>query len=164
VAIGGVTRKGGRSKSRGCDLDHFAGVVTAAMRVRGRIYLREAPNRSEQHSDTLSRVAEGILDRPRQRASVLEEKFRGLIGKDRASLELADWFRGVQLTALRQTATVQCLGMRNPLPFATVSRLSTERELPGDGFAPVLKEPLRSCSLATPELVPIQMIPDAETA
>lgn len=47
----------------------------------------------------------------------LEERFWGLFGKDQASIELAAWFKGIQTTALRQTHSVQCLGMRSPLPF-----------------------------------------------
>src|SRR5580704_14129994 len=46
-----------------------------------------------------------------------EQKFMGLFGKDAASKELAAWFKVLQQTALTQTAWMQCLGMRTPLPF-----------------------------------------------
>jgi hypothetical protein len=49
-----------------------------------------------------------------------EQKFLKLFGKDAESLELAEWFKGMHATALKQTATVQCLGMRNPLPFDSI--------------------------------------------
>jgi hypothetical protein len=48
------------------------------------------------------------------------QKFLKLFGKDNESVQLANWFRHLQATALKQTATVQCLGMRNPLPFDTI--------------------------------------------
>src|SRR5258706_16363272 len=47
----------------------------------------------------------------------LEQKFRGLVGQDEQSRALADWFKNIQATALKQTESVQCLGMRNALPF-----------------------------------------------
>jgi len=46
-----------------------------------------------------------------------EQKFLKLFGKDYESVQLATWFKGLQETALTQTATVHCLGMRKPLPF-----------------------------------------------
>jgi hypothetical protein len=46
-----------------------------------------------------------------------EQKFLKLFGKDSESKELANWFKGLQQTALSQTAWVPCLGMRSPLPF-----------------------------------------------
>lgn len=46
-----------------------------------------------------------------------EQKFLTLFGKDSESLQLASWFKGLQETALTQTATVHCVGMRNPLAF-----------------------------------------------
>lgn len=49
-----------------------------------------------------------------------EQKFLKLFGKDYASVELAGWFKGIQDTALTQTASVHCVGMRNPLPFSNV--------------------------------------------
>jgi hypothetical protein len=48
------------------------------------------------------------------------QKFLKLFGKDAESAELAEWFKGLQSTALKQTASVQCLGMRNPLPFDSI--------------------------------------------
>jgi len=50
----------------------------------------------------------------------LEQKFLRLFGQDRESKELANWFKGLQQTALAQTASVHCLGMRNPLPFDSI--------------------------------------------
>jgi hypothetical protein len=49
-----------------------------------------------------------------------EQKFLKLFGRDYASIQLKRWFKGLQETALTQTATVHCLGMRNPLPFESV--------------------------------------------
>jgi hypothetical protein len=49
-----------------------------------------------------------------------EQKFLRLFGKDHESKELANWFKGLQQTALTQTASVYCLGMRNPLPFDSI--------------------------------------------
>ena len=49
-----------------------------------------------------------------------EQKFLRLFGKDRESVQLASWFKGLQQTALTQTSTVHCVGMRNPLPFDNI--------------------------------------------
>ena len=49
-----------------------------------------------------------------------EQKFLSLFGQDHESKELANWFRGLQETALAQTSTVHCLGMRSPLPFDSI--------------------------------------------
>jgi hypothetical protein len=49
-----------------------------------------------------------------------EQKFLRLFGKDRESKELASWFKGLQETALAQTANVYCLGMRTPVPFDSI--------------------------------------------
>ena len=49
-----------------------------------------------------------------------EQKFLRLFGKDSESKELANWFKGLQQTALTQTLSVHCLGMRNPLPFDSI--------------------------------------------
>jgi hypothetical protein len=49
-----------------------------------------------------------------------EEKFLELFGNDDESAELTEWFERLQTTALTQTASVQCLGMRKPLPFDNV--------------------------------------------
>ncbi|MGI9104159.1 MAG: NACHT domain-containing protein [Terriglobales bacterium] len=51
---------------------------------------------------------------------LLEQKFLGLFDKDDESIHLAEWFRFLQATALKQTASVQCVGMRNPLPFESI--------------------------------------------
>lgn len=48
------------------------------------------------------------------------QKFLKLFGKDDQSVELADWFRRLQETAMKQCATVHCLGMRTPLAFASI--------------------------------------------
>lgn len=50
----------------------------------------------------------------------LEQRFLKLFGQDAESKELAEWFRGLQTTALIQTASVQCLGMRDPVPFPKI--------------------------------------------
>jgi hypothetical protein len=50
----------------------------------------------------------------------LEERFLTLFDKDQASRELAEWFKGLQTSAIAQTQFVQCLGMRNPLPFDNI--------------------------------------------
>jgi hypothetical protein len=49
-----------------------------------------------------------------------EQKFLGLFGQDRESKELTNWFRQLQQTALTQTASVYCLGMRAPVPFDSI--------------------------------------------
>jgi hypothetical protein len=49
-----------------------------------------------------------------------EEKFLELFGKDNEGLGLAEWFKRLQATALTQTTSVQCLGMRTPLPFDSI--------------------------------------------
>ena len=49
--------------------------------------------------------------------SSAQEKFLRLFGDDGEGEKLAGWFQRLQDTALTQTASVQCLGMRNPLPF-----------------------------------------------
>src|SRR5438093_1507484 len=49
-----------------------------------------------------------------------EQKFLKLFGKDAETVQLAEWFKRLQATALTQTAAVQCLGMRNPLPFDSI--------------------------------------------
>jgi hypothetical protein len=52
--------------------------------------------------------------------SQAEEKFLKLFGNDNEGVEPAEWFKRLQDTALTQTASVQCLGMRNPLPFDSI--------------------------------------------
>jgi hypothetical protein len=49
-----------------------------------------------------------------------EEKFLKLFGNDNEGADLAEWFNRLQATALTQTASVQCLGMRTPLPFDSI--------------------------------------------
>lgn len=49
-----------------------------------------------------------------------EQKFLKLFGRDYENVELARWFKVLQQTALTQTATVYCLGMRTPLAFDSV--------------------------------------------
>ncbi len=49
-----------------------------------------------------------------------EQKLLKLFGKDDESVQLAEWFKRLQATALTQTAAVRCLGMRNPLPFDSI--------------------------------------------
>ena len=49
-----------------------------------------------------------------------EAKFLELFGSDNEVAELAEWFKRLQDTALTQTACVQCLGMRRPLPFDSI--------------------------------------------
>lgn len=50
----------------------------------------------------------------------LEQRFLKLFGKDAENTELAEWFTGLQKSALIQTAHVQCLGMRDPVPFPDI--------------------------------------------
>lgn len=52
--------------------------------------------------------------------SLAEAKFRQLFGGDTEDVQLLEWFNRLQATALTQTASVQCLGMRNPLPFDSI--------------------------------------------
>jgi hypothetical protein len=49
-----------------------------------------------------------------------EAKFLELFGSDNEVAELAEWFNRLQDTAMTQTASVQCLGMRKPLPFDSI--------------------------------------------
>jgi hypothetical protein len=49
--------------------------------------------------------------------SKAEEKFRNLFSGENEGEQLADWFNRLQDTSLIQTTSVQCLGMRRPLPF-----------------------------------------------
>lgn len=49
-----------------------------------------------------------------------EAKFLELFGADNDVAELVEWFKRLQDTALTQTAYVQCLGMRKPLPFDSI--------------------------------------------
>ena len=46
----------------------------------------------------------------------VQQKFLKLFGKDSETVQLTSWFKGLQETALAQTASMHCLGMRNPLP------------------------------------------------
>jgi hypothetical protein len=64
------------------------------------------------------------------------QKFLKLVGKDRESVELAGWFKGIQDTALTQTASVHCVGMRTPLPFASVYQPTRLLVGPDDGEVP----------------------------
>jgi hypothetical protein len=50
----------------------------------------------------------------------LEQRFLKLFGKDAESTELAEWFKGLQATALTLASSVQCLGMNNPVPFPDI--------------------------------------------
>lgn len=62
------------------------------------------------------------------------QKLLGLFGKDGQSRELVAWFKELQETAIRQTSTVHCLGMRTPLAFSSIyqpTRLIVARD-PGD--------------------------------
>jgi hypothetical protein len=47
----------------------------------------------------------------------LEEKGKGLFGKDLASVEAVSWLNGLQSTALTVTSSVKCVGMHKPVPF-----------------------------------------------
>lgn len=49
--------------------------------------------------------------------SKAEEKFLNLFNAESEGDQLTDWFNRLQDTALMQTMSVQCLGMRRPLPF-----------------------------------------------
>jgi hypothetical protein len=61
-----------------------------------------------------------------------EQKFLRLFGKDGESKELANWFKGLQQTALSQTAFVHCLGMRKPLPFDSIYQANRILVCPDD--------------------------------
>jgi len=50
----------------------------------------------------------------------LEQRFLKLFDKDYDSVQMREWFKILQTTALAQTEFVQCLGMRNPLPFDAI--------------------------------------------
>jgi hypothetical protein len=60
------------------------------------------------------------IDVTRGALEYAEQKFLKLFGKDSESVELARWFRGLQQTALSQTAWVHCLGTLKPLPFESI--------------------------------------------
>jgi hypothetical protein len=55
----------------------------------------------------------------------LEEKAKGFLGKDFASLEAAAWLSGLQNTAVTQTRSVQCVGMHKPVPFDHIYQPTT---------------------------------------
>ena len=55
----------------------------------------------------------------------LEEKAKGWLGKDFASLEGASWLNGLQSTALTQTSSVKCVGMHKPVPFEDIYQPTT---------------------------------------
>jgi hypothetical protein len=46
-----------------------------------------------------------------------EQRMWEFFGKDPASLELAKWFKELQATAFELASSVQCVGMREPVPF-----------------------------------------------
>jgi len=50
----------------------------------------------------------------------LNQKFWKLFGKDEASKQFVEWFQRLQKTSLAQTLSVQCVGMRTPLPFDNI--------------------------------------------
>jgi len=50
----------------------------------------------------------------------LEQRFREMIGKDAASLEVAARFNSLQKTAMVQATHVYCVGMHSPLPFDSI--------------------------------------------
>lgn len=50
----------------------------------------------------------------------LEQRFLKLFGKDADTTEQKEWFNKLQRSALIQTAHVQCLGMRDPMPFPDI--------------------------------------------
>src|SRR5437867_3040393 len=49
-----------------------------------------------------------------------EQRMWEILGKDPSSRELADWFKSLQATAVTQAAVVQCVGMRQPVPFEKI--------------------------------------------
>jgi hypothetical protein len=50
----------------------------------------------------------------------MEQRFLKLFDKDYDSVQLRYWFKDLQTTALMQTASIQCLGMRDPVPFPDI--------------------------------------------
>jgi hypothetical protein len=64
----------------------------------------------------------------------LEEKFLKIIGKDAATLEEQQWLRSLHLTALNLTKSVQCIGMKEPIPFERIYQHTRFRD-------PSLKRP-----------------------
>jgi hypothetical protein len=50
----------------------------------------------------------------------VSEKFLGLIGKDYETVELKEWFSDLQKTAIIEASSVQCMGMRHPLPLSEI--------------------------------------------
>jgi len=50
----------------------------------------------------------------------LEQRFLKLFHKDYDSVQLRDWFKDLSKTALLQTTSIQCLGMRDPVPFPDI--------------------------------------------
>lgn len=55
----------------------------------------------------------------------LEEKAKGLFGKDFATQEAVSWLTGLQNTALTHTRAVQCVGMHKPVPFDDIYQPTT---------------------------------------
>jgi hypothetical protein len=47
----------------------------------------------------------------------LEQRCLKLFGKDFDNLQLREWVKSLHMTALAQTAFIQCPGMRDPVPF-----------------------------------------------
>jgi hypothetical protein len=50
----------------------------------------------------------------------MEQRFLKLFGKSAEDAELKEWFSKLQRSASIQTAQVQCLGMRDPVPFPDI--------------------------------------------
>jgi len=49
-----------------------------------------------------------------------EQRMWEILGKDPATRELGEWFRSLQATALKLASEVQCVGMRQPVPFEKI--------------------------------------------
>ena len=67
-----------------------------------------------------SMPGEGISIEVGSALPYLEDRLRALIGKDVATIELSSWFNTLQSTALALTSSVQCVGMRAPVPFEKI--------------------------------------------
>ena len=88
--------------------------------------------RHHDEYDSKGRQSKGLLENELKRfrtelhdnvsaaLSRAEEKFLELFGNDDEGTGLTGWFERLQTTALMQTASVQCLGMRKPLPFDNI--------------------------------------------
>jgi hypothetical protein len=84
-----------------------------------------------QHRAELYDIVSAALSRA-------EDKFLNLVGNDAEAQQLVEWFNRLQDTALTQTMSVQCLGMRKPLPFDRIYQPTRLIVAPEEGEARIV--------------------------